>query len=355
VAVVAVLVAAPALSLEKPSLATGSVAEQPVEFACAADPGQPSPVLASSNLHRDGPEVNGRGPLRFRVATSQVLVPVTVTDSSGRVIPGLGREDFRVFEDGVEQTVDLLLDEATPLTLAVVVDVSGSMRSKMKQTASALAELLAALRERDRAFLLGFHWSVVTLQELTCVRSLLAEALSRFEPQGGTALFDGVVEGLYRLYKIGPGTRRALVLLSDGFDNASINTPRETIAAAKAIGIPVYAIGLGKKRQGFFRRLLGDPLGLEFEGLDENRLRALSESTGGRSFIVSDIERKERRSSALAQAFGRLALELHTHYVLSYQPPGSELDGRWHAIQVELSRPNLFARFRPGYLALHLE
>jgi len=204
-----------------------------------------------------------------------------------------------------------------------------------------------------------FHTQVIregALQELTCVNSLLAEALSRFEPQGGTALFDGVVEGLYRLYKIGPGTRRALVLLSDGFDNASINTPRETIAAAKATGIPIYTIGLGKKRrQGFFRRLLGDSLDLEFEGLDENRLRALSESTGGLSFIVSDIERKERRSSALAQAFGRLALELHTHYLLSYQPPGSELDGRWHAIQVELSRPNLFARFRPGYLALHLE
>ena len=356
--VVLLLVAAPSHSLEEASLARDNASKRPVELACVEDPGQPSPFFASSNLHRDGSGVdgNGRSPLRFRVDVQEVLVPVSVTDSTGRFVAGLGDEDFHILDDGVEQRIDLLVNEETPLTLAVVVDVSGSMQSKTKDTARALEELLGALGERDRAFLLGFHWWVVTMQEPTCDHSLLADALSQFEPQGGTALFDGVVEGLYRLYKMGPGTRRALVLLSDGFDNASINTPRETIAAAKATGIPIYTIGLGKKRrQGFFRRLLGDSLDLEFEGLDENHLRALSESTGGHSFIVSDIERGEGRSNALAQAFGRLARELRSHYVLSYQPPRSELHGRWHTIRVELSRPNLFARFRPGYLALPLE
>lgn len=295
--------------------------------------------------------------LRFSVATSQVLVPVTVTDGSGHPVAGLTSHDFRLFEDGLEQDVDLLLDEATPLTLAVVVDVSGSMRSKIQDAASALGELLDALGPRDRAFLLGFHRWVVTLQEVTHDHSLVADALSRFEPTGGTAMFDGIVEGLYRLYKMGPRTRRALVLLSDGFDNASINTPHETVAAAKATGIPIYTIGLGKTHKGLFARIFGDPMNVEFESLDENRLRELAESTGGRTYIVSDIKRSksDATSSPLSLAFGRLARELRLHYVLTYRPPASELDGQWHTIRVELSRPDLFARFRPGYLALPLE
>ncbi|HEX9723443.1 MAG TPA: VWA domain-containing protein [Vicinamibacteria bacterium] len=293
----------------------------------------------------------------FRITASQVLVPVTVTDGDGRLVTGLGPQDFRVFEDGFEQGIDMVLDEATPLTLAIVVDVSGSMKSKMQDVASSLEELLDALGERDRAFLLAFHGSVVTLQEPTYDLSLLAEALSGFEPTGGTAMFDGIVEGLYRPYKMGPRTRRALILLSDGFDNASLNTPRETIAAAKATGIPIYGIGLGKKRRGLFGRLFGDPTNLEFEGLHEIRLRELSERTGGCSYIVADIKRQKTNTttSPLARAFGRLARELRFHYVLTYRPPSNELDGRWHGIRVELSRPDLFARFRPGYLALPLE
>lgn len=301
----------------------------------------------------------GRTPdrLRFSVATSQVLGPVTVTDGGGHPVPGLTPRDFRLYEDGLEQDVDLLLDEGTPLTLAVVVDVSGSMRSKIQDAASALRELLDALGPRDRAFLLGFHRWVVTLQEVTHDHSLVADALSRFEPTGGTAMFDGIVEGLYRLYKIGPGTRRALVLLSDGFDNASFNTPHETIAAAKATGVPIYTIGLGKKHKGIFTRLFGNPMNVEFESLDENRLRELAESTGGSTYIVSDIKRtkSDATPNPLSFAFGRLARELRLHYVLTYRPPVSELDGQWHAIRVELSQPDLFARFRPGYLALPLE
>lgn len=148
-----------------------------------------------------------------------------------------------------------------------------------------------------------------------------------------------------------------MVLLSDGFDNASVNTPGETIAAAKATGVPVYAIGIGKTGKGLFGRLFGDPKNLEFEGLDEIRLRELSESTGGRAYIVPDIERQKTSStsSPLAQAFRRLARELRFHYVLAYRPPATEPDGRWHSIRVELSQPYLFARYRPGYLALPLE
>lgn len=312
--------------------------------------------VARSRVHRNVVIAEDRAAdsFRFRIATSQVLVPVTVTDGGGRPVAGLGPEDFRIFEDGLEQKVNGLLDRTTPLTLAIVVDVSGSMRFKIQESANALGQLLNALGERDRAFLLGFHRWVVNLQEPTYDHALLAEALSRFEPAGGTALFDGVVEGLYRLNKVGPGTRRALIVLSDGFDNASVNTRRETIAASRATGIPIYAVGLGETRRSFLERLSGEPQAVE---LDENLLRCLAESTGGRAYIVAEMERHTRSSatSPMGLAFERLARELRLQYVLTYRPPARGLDGRWHTIRVELSRADLFARFRPGYLALPLD
>ena len=294
--------------------------------------------------------------LRFQAEARQVLVPVVVTDESGRPVRDLDHDDFRLFEDGLEQTIDLLMDEETALTIALVVDVSGSMRSKMPSALNAIAKLVGALRPGDRVLVIGFHYGVVTIQEITCDAALAIHALEQFEPAGGTAMFDGIVEGLYRLYKIGPATRRALVLLSDGFDNASINTPRETVAAAKATGVPIYAVGLGRKQRGFFSKLLNDPLVDEFRGLDEIRLRALAENTGGRTFILSDIERRKKASfDPVANAFESLARELRAHYLLSYQPPSAELDGEWHDLRVEVLNPDLLVRFRPGYLALPLE
>lgn len=294
--------------------------------------------------------------VRFQAEARQVLVPVVVTDDGGRPVKDLGYSDFRLFEDGLEQTIDLLMDEETALTLALVVDVSGSMRSKMPSTLSAIDKLVDALRIGDRVLVIGFHYGVVTIQELTCDTDLAVRALGHFEPTGGTAMFDGIVEGLYRLYKLGPATRRALVVLSDGFDNASINTPHETVAAAKATGVPIYAIGLGRKRRGFFSKLLHDPIDDEFKGLDEVRLRALAENTGGRTFILSDIERRNKAPvDPVSNAFESLAREARGHYLLSYQPASVALDGRWHELRVEVLRPGLLVRFRPGYLALPLE
>lgn len=313
------------------------------------------------NLAPGGSEVVDGTPhsgtsLRFKAAARQVLVPVVVTDGDGRPVKDLRYEDFRLYEDSVEQSLDSLMNEETPLTLALVLDVSGSMRSKMERALNAITKLVIALRAGDRIFVIGFNDGVEVIQELTCHPALAIRSLEQFEPTGGTAMFDGVVEGLYRLYKIGPSTRRALVLLSDGFDNASINTPRETVAAAKAVGVPIYAVGLGEKRRGLLSKLFSNRVDDEFNVLDEIRLRALAENTGGRTFVLSDIEHYQKASSdPVASAFESLAREVRTHYLLSFQPASMELDGQWHELSVDVARPDVLVRFRPGYLALPLE
>lgn len=311
-----------------------------------------APAVAAAT----GAAISSRSPLRFRAEARQVLVPVVVTDEHGRPARELGHGDFRLFEDGQEQTIDAIMHEETPLTLALIVDVSASMRSKMENTLNALEKLIDVLNPGDRVVVIGFHYGVVPVHELTCDPAAALHALERFEPSGGTAMFDGIVEGLYRLYKIGPATRRALILLSDGFDNASFNTPRETVAAAKATGVPIYAVGLGKQRRSFLRRLFTDQVDDEFNGVDEIRLRELAESTGGRAFLLSDVERRKSVSSEpVADAFASLAREVRGHYLLSYQPSTTELDGRWHELRVDVSTPGFLVRFRPGYLALPLE
>lgn len=288
---------------------------------------------------------------RFRIGVHEVLVPVAVIDQEGHLVQGLEPQEFRLLEDGVEQRIDHVLPETIPFTVGIVVDVSGSMKAKMENTRLALSVFLDQIEPRDHAFLLAFNQFLRPVQDVKGENRRLRQALLRVEPEGGTALYDAVVEGLYRLHR-SRARKRALVVLSDGMDNSSVNSARDAIDAAQATGIPIYAIGLGKKRGGFWSRLLGDPVWSEFREVDEIRLRELSARTGGRALFVADMKEKgSKRADAVAKAFNHIARELRSLYLLSYRPMRSELDGRWHNLEVEVLRPDLYTRFRPGYLA----
>jgi VWFA-related protein len=284
-----------------------------------------------------------------------VLVPATVTDPAGHLVTGLELQEFRLFEDGVEQVLDSVQAEKAPFTVGIVVDASGSMKGKIEATRLALARFLDYLEPRDRAFILVFNNYVEQLRDLTNDHRSLRDALLGLEPQGGTALFDAVVEGLYRLHK-NPARKRALLVLSDGMDNNSQNSAREAVRAAKATGIPIYTVGMGKKRSLFFFRLFGESVRDEFRQLDEIHLRELAEFTGGRALFLADMkERESGHPGALGEAFDRVAKELRSLYLLSYRPKRAELDGQWHHLRVEVHRSGHFVRFRPGYLAVPLQ
>ncbi len=283
-------------------------------------------------------------------------MPVAVTDAEGHPVSGLKPEEFRIFEDGVEQQVDFVLTETVPLTVGIVVDMSRSMNEKMESTRMALSRFVGYLEPGDQAFILAFNNIPLPVQDLTKKHKLLMEALSQLEPDGATALYDAIVEGLYQLHQT-RARKRALVLLSDGMDNVSINSARDAIGAAKASGIPIYTIGLGKKRGSFVSRLLfSNPIESDLDKVDEIGLRELAAKTGGRALFVTDLKRKgSKKIDALGHAFERVAKELRSLYLLSYRPMRAELDGRWHNLEVKVRRENLYTRFRPSYLAANLQ
>lgn len=312
-----------------------------------------APARGDSHRSLDAPAPKGE--LRYHVGVQQVLVPVTVKERDGRLVDDLRPHEFLLFEDGIEQTIDQTLQEQTPLAMGVVVDLSSSMAAKIEGTRLALSHLLESLDPGDRAFVYGFSNHVHPIQELTRDGESLRMALSALLAKGETALYDAVVEGLYQLHHA-TEDRRALVVLSDGIDNASLNTARQTIKAAKATGFPVYAVGLGEKNhRGFLANVFRDPMGNSFRALDEIHLRELADRTGGRAIFLDHLENEGKDlSNTVRRAFDRLAQELKGLYVLTFRPARHGLDGQWHRLRVEVLRPHLYLRFRPGYLAIPL-
>ncbi len=288
---------------------------------------------------------------RFRATVNEVLVPVTVTNTAGELVGDLALSEFRLFEDGKRQVVESVLNEETPLSLGLVIDLSGSMDREIEHAQMALSLLVDRLTREDRAFLSGFSDDYHVIQDLTSDRSRLQTAFSSLDALGNTALYDGIIEGLRRL-KSTEG-RRVLVVISDGRDNASGNTARRAIAVARASGIAVYALGLGERtrKRSIYSLLFPRARRVPMRGLDDKGLRELAESTGGRLLVLTDTRKDVDPHAALRDALDRLSQELRTMYVLAYRLPSHDLDGKWHRLRVHVTRPNLVVRFRQGYLA----
>ncbi len=288
---------------------------------------------------------------RFRAAVNEVLVPVTVTNARGLAVMDLAPGEFRLFEDGARRAIDSVLGQETPLTLGIAADVSGSMDGKIEIARGLLCLLFDHLQTNDRAFLGGFGEEFTPIQAPTADRSRLRKAISGLEPFGNTALYDGVAEGLERLKDT--GGRRALIVISDGLDNRSRRAAREAIHLAKATGIAIHTLGLGEKpkRRSIFSVLFPRARRAPLRGLDAERLHELAASTGGRLLLLTDSRPGTELGDGVRSASDRLLRELRGMYVLAYRPARDEFDGKWHKLRVEVVRPNLFVRYRPGYLA----
>lgn len=290
---------------------------------------------------------------RFRTVVNEVLVPVTATDAEGHVIGDLTPSEFRLFEDGALQVIDSVLAEETPLSLGIVADVSGSMDENIESVRIALSVLFDDLAYDDRVFVGRFSDDFQPIQNLTADREQLQRALLKLEPFGNTALYDGVIEGLQRLRST--DGRRALILVSDGLDNCSKNTAQQAIELARISGIAIYALGLGEraKRRSIYSVVFPRARRVPSRGLDENLLRELAESTGGRLLALIDTRKGAGAEfgATLRDTFDHVSEELRKMYVLAYRPASSELNGKFRELRVEVMRPNLVVRFREGYFA----
>jgi VWFA-related protein len=318
-----------------------------------------------------------QGGFRFRAGVDLINVSATVTDASGRFVPGLRQDDFIVYEDGVPQQVTHFSAERVPVSLGLVLDTSTSMAGeKWDHAIQALDRFLLDLLEpQDEVFLYRFSNDPVLVQDWTTDRMLLSHVLQRIVPRGGTAMYDAVAEAV-PLADTGHNRKKAIVVISDGNDNRSQTSVAELKHMIRNSEVLIYAIGIdGDEQQqyssGSFRRpprifipFPGAPRPVPWPGgngggqgngrsrgmhgagdehVNESALREITDDSGGRTEIIET-------SRDLDPATTGIADELTKQYFLGY-PASAKKDGQWHTIRVEVKGGRYQVRARRGYVA----
>ena len=300
-------------------------------WECSFDFGETSKswIVKAVAWHREGfsasaTVVTRKIDISYVEEVNRVILWATVTTKKGVPVPALQKSDFRVFENDAPQTIEEFYPEDRPVTLALILDSSGSMREQLKDAQEAAGGFVDALGPLDQALVMDFDDRVFLIQDLTQDKAALREAATSTEALGGTALYDALHAAFRKLRGI--EGRKAIVLLSDGDDSASQVTFERILEEAKGEGILIYPIGLG---------------GAVRKGV----LKELGDVTGGRSFFVG-------KAAELAEAYGAIAEELRRQYYLTYESRNETYDGRWIEIRVEGTNPEWVVRARRGYFAV---
>jgi Ca-activated chloride channel homolog len=276
---------------------------------------------------------------RIRIDKDLVLVPVTVCDRFNRAMPGLAREHFRVFADKVEQTVTGLWADDAPMAIGLVFDTSGSMESKLDRSRLAAEAFFREANPEDEFFLLDFNDRPAVSVPLTHQTQEIQNRLALAAPQGKTALIDAIYLALQEMKKT-KLNRKALLVISDGGDNASRYRPNEIKTLVRESDVQIYGIGVYGST--------GARAMLPEEIYGPTLLAELAEISGGRHFTVDRVR-------DLPDIAAKIGIELRNRYVLAFSPSGTQRDGRYHRLQVKLvpppKAPELRAYWRAGYYA----
>lgn len=275
------------------------------------------------------PESSGRATIS--IGSELVLVPVTVLDGRGAPVRGLGRESFRIYEEGVEQTIRTFTQEELPVSIGIVFDASRSMTAKIGEAREAVARLFEQAVPGDEYHLVEFNDSPRLLCELTRDIETVRNALDRVIPRGWTALFDGVLLSAQSMRRAS-NERRALVVLSDGEDNFSRYDEGDLNSYLNEAGVVIYSIGLTSG--GLF-------------GHQTRHLRRMSTRTGGWCYTVTKIEELGETIRAISDA-------IRSQYSVGYMPANPGRDGKFRRIRIQVDakdHPEWNFSWRNGYYA----
>lgn len=275
----------------------------------------------------------------IKVGVDLINVLFTVTDKNGRLVDGLGIDDFVVEEDGKEQTIQHFAREnELPLTLALLVDTSpsvGPVFAEEKRTARQF--LRSILRPQDLALVMGFDRSVTLMQDFTESSRMLGAAIDDLRVGSGTSLFDAVyLASEDRLAR--EAGRKAIILISDGEDTTSRIRRTEALMSAHQADAVIYSISNTLPRRGGLFGFGGGRTG------DIGTLRKLSEATGGAVFELDNRD-------DFQEIFERIAAELRSQYSLAYVSTNLERNGDYREIRIRPRDSNLRVRARQGYYA----
>ena len=268
----------------------------------------------------------------FRSGARTVPLYVTVTDTGGRLAPGLTRDEFEVLDEGKTQSISLFDTEIQPITVVVMLDTSTSMTASPEMVKAGAEQFFLRLLPRDRGRIGAFNDKIQFESPFTGSRDELVAALRELDFGNSTRLYDAMLASLEQLDEI--QGRRVVLVFTDGDDTASRNANLSSVLRrAQTDEAMVYAIGLESDYFDGQKRVRTRP---------DRGLKRLADETGGGFFEL-------KRTDQLTSTFTRVSEELHSQYLLGFSP--TTLDGRMHKVELRVKRAGFKARTRRGYLA----
>jgi len=266
-----------------------------------------------------------------------VTVPVTITDNLNRPVTGLDQDNFQLFEDKMPQEIKNFSKEDTPVSIGLIVDMSGSMANKIDKTQEAIREFCQEANPQDEFFMITFADSPQLAADFTNQPDDIENNFLLTRAKGRTSLLDAVYMGLRKI-RDARYPRRALLILSDGGDNHSRYSERDVKSVVREADVLLYSVGTFDRYVTTEEEMLGPEL-----------LRSITEVTGGKAYTISNIA----DLPAVTRAIGA---QLRHQYVLSYRPEAKPEKGKWYKINVKLRLPKslrtlLHVNARAGYYA----
>jgi Ca-activated chloride channel homolog len=268
----------------------------------------------------------------IRVDSRLVLVPVSVTDWADQFVTGLGKENFRVFDDNMEQQISHFASEDAPVSVALVLDASGSMEKKLDKAKEAVLEFVDASNPADEFTLIEVNQHPRVLMPFTSELADIQAQLPLLQSGGRTALLDAICIALSEL-KHARHSRKAIVIMSDGGDNASRYKDRQVMRLVREADVQIYSIGIFSA------------MAYRWDAEEVSGPRLLSElavPTGGRLFEIN-------RADELTAAAGKIGSALRNQYILGYSPSSVRFDGKYHRITVKVQQSEGAKRFRTTF------
>jgi VWFA-related protein len=270
----------------------------------------------------------------IQVNVDLVPIQVSVADKKGKYVTNLKKEDFRVFEDERIQSITNFSSENNlPLSIALLVDTSGSIRDKLRFEQEAAIEFFYSTLQRgkDKAMVISFDSGVELTQDFTDDPEKLADAVRKIRAGGGTSLYDAVYLAVNQKLA-GTAGRRIVILITDGDDNSSRVSLTETLEAAQKNDVSIYSISTNSAAY----------FGSKDQERGDKTLKKFSDETGGKPFFPLKIE-------DLASSFLNIHDELRSQYLLGYRPTNAKADGTFRRIRVDVADKRYKARARSGY------
>jgi VWFA-related protein len=270
----------------------------------------------------------------FKADTRLVVLHASVTDKNGKLVTNIPENAFKVYENGVLQTLKIFRREDVPVSMGIIIDNSGSMRDKKAKVNAAALALVKASNKDDEVFIVNFNDDAILEQPLTNKIDMLQQALERIETKGGTAMRDAVSMSFDYLRKEGKKDKKVLVVITDGNDNTSNITLEKLVEKAhRNQEVLIYTIGI-----------LSEETPREARSA-KRALTALAQASGGLGYFPQSLAEVDHIALQVAH-------EIRNQYILGYTPKNEALDGSFRSVKVTVQASgNPLVRTRTGYYA----